>query len=818
MTTQHRVLSRLLMGAGMAVAGLAPAQEAPTAAGVEEIVVTARRDAELLRDVPASVSVLTEDALKLTGSNNAQDITALTPGVTIVTGTAEVGDTQVNIRGINGARDAESNVALVVDGILKTNTAQLNQIQGDLVQVEVLKGPQGAYYGRNATAGAIVMNTRKPGDTFAFNGTIGLGEQETTTAQATVSGPLSDAVGFVLYGDYRKTDGFYENTGPNAVSRGNSVDAFEGWTVGGRLVWEIGEGSEIDAKLRLGEVDASALSFNAGFNLPAFAAVLGNPDFNRDVNAHPYAFIGNIRPENIQETMEASIKLTHEFDLATLTAWYLHSSVDQNWIADSTAASFYRFELRPSCAATRSSLATSGYLLPSPQFLAAAPFTSVFGPFGPTTCDGTQYQLRDQQDDSIELRLASSGDGDLKWSVGAYYLQIDRQNGVAIAEDQGQGGIRNLYNAPSTTNPTSLLFNDQFNTDVYAVFGSMQYEASDRLSLSAALRFDREDRDVASLVPNVTDPATGTPINPGLPAMGTIPSVSRSYEQLQPKVSVTFKPSPAWTLFANWGVGFKAGGFNNQGSNAVIDNNFNIPLGASLLVEDEYRKEVSSAFELGTKASFLNGRLSVDLALYRTDVEDMQFFEFYTGGFGLLRTVTNIDDVMIQGVEANANFRLVDGWTIFGAVNVTDSEVEENRSRPDTVGNESPYTADYTINLGTQASFAVSETLEATIRADYRITGPTWFHTVQAQNVRTVFDLVFPGLGVANYALTERDRFDTIDLRAVLSNDRWSFAVYADNLLDEKWIAEVIPAPEFGGAFIAPGTERRIGVEIGLRF
>jgi iron complex outermembrane receptor protein len=300
--------------------------------------------------------------------------------------------------------------------------------------------------------------------------------------------------------------------------------------------------------------------------------------------------------------------------------------------------------------------------------------------------------------------------------------------------------------------------------------------------------------------------------------MGTIPSVSRSYEQLQPKVSVTFKPSPAWTLFANWGVGFKAGGFNNQGSNAVIDNNFNIPLGASLLVEDEYRKEVSSAFELGTKASFLNGRLSVDLALYRTDVEDMQFFEFYTGGFGLLRTVTNIDDVMIQGVEANANFRLVDGWTIFGAVNVTDSEVEENRSRPDTVGNESPYTADYTINLGTQASFAVSETLEATIRADYRITGPTWFHTVQAQNVRTVFDLVFPGLGVANYALTERDRFDTIDLRAVLSNDRWSFAVYADNLLDEKWIAEVIPAPEFGGAFIAPGTERRIGVEIGLRF
>ena len=104
--------------------------DGPQAQALEEIVVTSRRDAELLRDVPASVSVLTAESLELTGAANAEDITALTPGVTIVTGTAEVGDTQVNIRGINGARDAESNVALVVDGILKTNTAQLNPHHG----------------------------------------------------------------------------------------------------------------------------------------------------------------------------------------------------------------------------------------------------------------------------------------------------------------------------------------------------------------------------------------------------------------------------------------------------------------------------------------------------------------------------------------------------------------------------------------------------------------------------------------------------------------------------------------------------------------
>ncbi|MCG6119994.1 MAG: Plug domain-containing protein, partial [Blastomonas sp.] len=106
------------------------------------IIVTARRQNESLADVPASITVFTSDSIQKTGVETADQFVQLTPGVTIVTGTAEAGDTQINIRGINGARDAESSVALVVDGILKTNTAQLNQNQGTLRQIEILKGPQ----------------------------------------------------------------------------------------------------------------------------------------------------------------------------------------------------------------------------------------------------------------------------------------------------------------------------------------------------------------------------------------------------------------------------------------------------------------------------------------------------------------------------------------------------------------------------------------------------------------------------------------------------------------------------------------------------
>ena len=166
------------------------AQAAEEGVEAEEIIVTARRGSELIQDVPASVSVLTERDIERAGIDDAASITTLTSGVTIVTGTAEVGDTQVNIRGINGARDAESNVALVVDGILKTNTAQLNQIQGRLTQIEVLKGPQGAYYGRNAAAGAIVMKTQAPTSELSVSGKVGYGENDTYTGQAVVSGHL----------------------------------------------------------------------------------------------------------------------------------------------------------------------------------------------------------------------------------------------------------------------------------------------------------------------------------------------------------------------------------------------------------------------------------------------------------------------------------------------------------------------------------------------------------------------------------------------------------------------------------------------------
>ncbi|QXQ08421.1 TonB-dependent receptor [Sphingosinicellaceae bacterium] len=802
-----------------------------------DIVVTARRVNESLLQVPASITAFSADTIDKAGIQRAEDFIKLTPGVTIVTSTAEAGDTQINIRGINGARDAESSVALVVDGILMTNTSSLNQDQGTVRQIEVLKGPQGALYGRNAAAGAIVLQTLKPTDTLSGGGKISYANEKSVNGSAYLSGPIAPGIGFVLSGNYRRTDGFYRNT----FLDDKSVDNQESWNIDGRVIAEAGPDTTIDIKARYGELHGASINFNSAFQLPNFGTV--NPAFNEDVNDHKFNYYSNIKPTNNQRTIEGSVKLDHDFGPVKLTAYTLYSNIKNNLTADGTSADFARYisTVDPrgqrtvnSCFATTAAL--TGYPVNPPAsigqipvpFLFAPATGSTFGAYSPTTCDGTQYQVRNQKDISAEARLISQTDGPLSWQAGGYYLHIDRTVGVSLGGDTGNGVIKQLYNDPASLNPTSQLFADRFRTNVYAAFGSAEWKPTSSFDASVALRYDIEQRRAHSLVPIATDPFTGGPINPGQ-AFGPITDKSRTFKQLEPKISLRWEVAPQTNLFADWGVGFKSGGFNNQGSAAIVNANFNNPvipgIDADVLISDQFRKERSSAFEAGVKGKI--GPVTYNLAGYYTQVHDMQFFEFFVGSFGLLRVVSNIDRVDLKGGELNVDAKLVDGWTVFGAFNYTDSEIKRNASRPYTVGNESPYTAKYTINLGSQMVVPVRESLNLLFRADYRITGPTWFSTVQDQTRPTLFSGLIPisqlsflpaSFGDANYVRARRDAFGVLDLRFGIEGNSWKASVFANNALDRRYLNEVIPAIEFGGSFISPGARRLYGLELAYKF
>ncbi|WP_327194286.1 TonB-dependent receptor [Novosphingobium album (ex Hu et al. 2023)] len=480
-----------------------------------------------------------------------------------------------------------------------------------------------------------------------------------------------------------------------------------------------------------------------------------------------------------------------------------------------------------------STAALTGFPVNQPGFIGQIPVPfifapangSTFGAYSPATCDGSQLQIRNQKDVSGEIRLSSKGTGPLSWQFGAYYLHIDRKVGVSLGAENGNGVSHSLYNDPTSDNPTSMLLADKFRSNVYAGFGSIDYKGDNGLNAGMALRYDIEQRRTSSLVPDALDPFTGGPINPGQ-AFGALTPKSRTYKQLEPKISLSWEPSPELNIYGNWGIGFKSGGFNNQGSAAVIDQTFNQFLGTDVTISDDYKKETSSAFELGVKGSMLNGRVTFDLAGYYTRISDMQFFEFFVGSFGLLRVVSNIDRVDVKGVEANVAAKIIPGWKIFGSANVTDSEIKKNSSRPNTVGNKSPYTADYTINIGSEIEAPIAPSTDLVVRMDYRITGPTWFHTVQNQTNPTLFSGLLPisalalpaFVGDAKYDVAKREAFGVLNVRAGLSGENWDLSVFANNVLNRKYLEEVIPAVEFGGSFISPGARRLVGVEMGYRF
>lgn len=855
--------SRLLSGAGVlailmpqapAIAQQVDAESDRTGFMMEEITVTARRRAESLQSVPGTVTALTESTVRNAGIERVEDFIALTPGVSIIN-SAEVADTQVNIRGINGARDAENSFAFIIDGVLYSNPAAFNREYADLKQIEVFKGPQGAIYGRNAAAGAIIVTTRAPGDEWEISGKASFANDDSYFAQASIAGPLiENELFFRLSGDYRTSDGFYRNSFQNDRA---IVDSYEGFNVNGRLLYEPTDALSLDTKFRYGEVDANSIAFNATFHLPVFAEAFGSPAAFEDVNDHPFVFQPNIVSDNDQQAFEISSKLDYDMEFATLTAWALFSDIDNDLISDGTSAAFGFFNNDPVCQSSTAALNAAGLTLPPPQILGSTPvpiiFTpdfsgSFFGPYTPTTCDGIQEQLRNQRDFSLEMRLASPDDQALRWMGGFYVLDIDRQVGVSLNRDGGETPIRGLLQLSGPNRTEQLVFDD-FDSRIFAVFGQIEYDITDALEASVAIRWDRENRRVSSLVPTDArstvidlngDGVFNDPLNPGLSDLvnpdGVLPDQERAFKKFQPKLSLSWTPVDALTIYGNWGVGFKAGGFNNSGSSATVDifiNNAIAPFtndGAFPLVaiSDQFNKETSSAFELGFKARAWGGRIRIEGAGYYVDVDDMQFFEFFVGSFGLLRVVSNIDDVNLLGFELSASVRPTDWLHLYGGVNVTDSEIKANSSRPDTVGNKSPATPDYTANVGFEIDAPVSNRMSLFARVDGVFVGETWFHTVQDQQRPTIFQGLFEiapvtgpgsgGLGIGDFSNTRRDAYGILNIRAGLRGDWWTLTGFAENATATKYLEDVIPAAEFGGSFNAPGALARYGVELTLNY
>jgi iron complex outermembrane receptor protein len=351
------------------------------------------------------------------------------------------------------------------------------------------------------------------------------------------------------------------------------------------------------------------------------------------------------------------------------------------------------------------------------------------------------------------------------------------------------------------------------------------------MELALALRYDNEKRKVSNQVPNVPSSGlninlAGQPINPAFNQFPDgIPDRSETFSETQPKITWSWRVLDNINLYASWGRGFRSGGFNSIGSEATIDFWFNAGFGgpgdqvnSNLTINDEYDKEVTDSFELGTKMNFMDNRLQLNAALFSTTIDDNQFFEFFVGPFGLMRVVTTIDEVEIQGFELDVNFAVTDNLRLYGGLGLMSSEINENINRPLSVGNDVPQTPEETYNLGAMFDIPISSKLNLTARVDYQHVGEMWFHTLQGEAVPTIWQVFFgPGL-TSDMSKAQRDAYDTIDARIGIGGERWNLVLWGRNLTDEDYLQEVIPAPEFGGSFIHPSALRSYGLEATYRF
>jgi iron complex outermembrane receptor protein len=247
----------MLIAAALCTASLdAAAQAGAVATSLEEIIITARKRNESSIDVPMAVTAFTADDIQSAGIERPQDYIDLTPNMTMIQ-TQNQGTSFITVRGISQARNSEPSVAVLMDGVLMANPSQFNQELVDIESIEVLKGPQGALYGRNAIGGVVIVTTKQPTDEFESDLMAGFDSGPGFKARGTISGPLSEKWKYRVTGSAFDTDGYIDNPFLD-----EEADPFQDLTGRVSLLWEPSDSVSGDFRVYASQVDTQALYFN----------------------------------------------------------------------------------------------------------------------------------------------------------------------------------------------------------------------------------------------------------------------------------------------------------------------------------------------------------------------------------------------------------------------------------------------------------------------------------------------------------------------------------------------------------------------------
>ena len=284
---------------------------------IETVVVTARQRSEDIQKVPAQVTAFTSDEIQAKGIKSPADFLSAVPNVTFIP-TQNAGTSFIVMRGISQARNSEPSVAIVVDGVPMTQPAEFNQNLLDIQQIEVLKGPQGGLYGRDAIGGAILITTKQPTDDWQAQFTTGYDSGPGGRVDGEVSGPITDTLKMRAAASYLDTDGYLRNVDTVDQSARKDADPVKDFSGRVSLLWQ--PNSDFTADLRL----STDLLTTRG--LYYVVAPFGSPNFNNPNYTSQPIDLNNSGLDD-RKIYDASLKLSDNVGSGTVTSITGYSTV-----------------------------------------------------------------------------------------------------------------------------------------------------------------------------------------------------------------------------------------------------------------------------------------------------------------------------------------------------------------------------------------------------------------------------------------------------------------------------------------------------------
>jgi iron complex outermembrane receptor protein len=746
---------------------------------LEEVVVTARKREEGSQDVPLAITAFGADQIEALKVRDLTNLSVGMPNVALDDVGTTRGTANFSIRGLginSSIPSIDPTVGVFVNGVyLGVNNGIIFDVF-DLESIEVLRGPQGILFGRNVTGGAILMNTKKPGETFDATvraaidggGDGGLNRY----LMGAVGGPVTDTLGLRLTAYLNDDDGWHENQ-----FDGSDVQAVEQQMVRGTAVWTPTDRMELVVRYEHTEIDGDgpvSQSHTNGIGIP------GTP-FNADRNSFDanYDLVGSQDIET--DFLTAELNMDVALGDGTITAIY-------GW-RDSDSASLSDIDAQPVS-----------------LFHAPADLTT--------------------EQNSLELRYNGQF-GDANVTTGVYWFDNDmayheRRNLLGFLTNQLSAGLT----GGALVLPDTVAFQIQdgggfYDVETMGVFAAVDYALTDRLTLTAGARWTTEEKsaEIASLNVNTNVLDLGTTLGNGgnpvyaNPLTGTDTRCNfvtgpacpadfvddESWDTFAPKLGFAYFLDDRSQVYGHWSRGFRSGGYNLRNTNPAFS-------------PGPFDEEQVDSFELGYKSTHDWGRLNA--AMFYTEIEDMQReVNLADPVSGVAQIIQNTADATIMGIEVDGTFSLTDNLLLLASIGYLDAEYDEVRFDLNSDGVLDAADKDLELPRAPELTWRVG--------MNYDIPIGSW------------------GVATARFSYAYRDEMAWTDNNRgfvlsqeifdagldFYSNDgHWVFSLYGRNLADDVKHGGDTQLPEFlgpvplGGTFSPLAKGRVYGTEVTYNF